>query len=85
MKSRVMGGLGIILHCTFVAFFYYGSLLIAPPYAVYSLWVLWAAFLAAAVYLLLRRPAWALAVPVVAFAVWVGVMAVGDWLLGWSA
>ncbi|MBA2560677.1 MAG: hypothetical protein H0V07_12500 [Propionibacteriales bacterium] len=85
MKRRVIGGLGIALHCTIVAFFYYGSLLIAPRYAAYSLWVLWAAFLVLAVYLLLRRPVWTLAVPALAFAVWLGVMATESWLLGWTA
>lgn len=85
MKQRVLGWLGVVLHCTVVALFYYGSLLLAPTWAVYILWVLWAAFLLLAVYWLLHRPAWALVVPFAAAAVWFGVMGVGDWLLGWTA
>lgn len=85
MRQRVFGWVGIVVHCTVVAFLYYASLLLAPPYAVFSLWALWAVFLALAVYFLRRRPGWALAVPALAFAVWLSVISLGGWLLGWTA
>ena len=84
-KRRVLGWLGVGLHCTVVAIFYFAALLIAPMYAVYSLWVLWFALLALALHLVPRRPAAALGVPFLALILWYAVMAAGGALLSWTA
>lgn len=85
MMQRVLGWIGIVLHCTYVALHYYLSLLIVPPWAAYILWGFWAAFLVLALYLLHRRTVWALAVPFLAMAVWYVAIALGEGLMGWTA
>ena len=84
-KRRVLGWLGVGLHCTVVAIFYYAALLIAPMYAVYSLWVLWVALLALAIYLAPRRPAAAFGVPFLAIVLWYAVISIGAAALNWTA
>lgn len=85
MKQRVLGWLGVGLHGTVVAAFYYGAFLIAPAYAVYSLWVVWVALLVLAVYLVPRRPVMAFGVPFLALVLWFAVMTFGGAMLNWTA
>ena len=84
-KQRVLGWLGVGLHCTLVAVLYYAALLLAPMYAVYSLWVLWVGLLVLAVHLVPRRPAAAFGVPFFALVLWYAVMAFGSAVLNWTA
>jgi hypothetical protein len=82
---RWIGVAGLVLHLAVGVVPYAGSGLVAPPGGVALLWAVWAALLAAAVVLLTRRPALVPLVPVVAVTVWVGVVGLGDALLGWTA
>jgi hypothetical protein len=68
-----------------VGYLYLAAGLAAPLYGVLIFWVIWAALLAFALWLLRRSPAWALAVPLVALGVLYGGLALGGSLLGWSA
>ena len=54
-------------------------------YAVYSLWVLWVALLALAIYLAPRRPAAAFGVPFLAIVLWYAVISIGAAALNWTA
>jgi hypothetical protein len=64
---------------------YMASGLIAPGWAVIGLLATWLVLFGVAIYLLRKRPAWVLAVPVAAALIWFGVMAAGEAWLGWTA
>ncbi len=83
--KRVLGWVGIVLHSTAVALSYYLSLLLAPLWATYVLWGLWVLLLLLAVHLLRRRSVWTLAVPFVAYGVWLAALTLGERLMGWTA
>jgi hypothetical protein len=85
MTQRVLGVIGLVLHCTFVGFFYLITGLLAPMDAVAVLWVVWVGFLVVAVALVRRRSGWALAVPFAALAVWYGVLGFGEAVWHWTA
>lgn len=64
---------------------YAGSGLVAPPWGVALLWLLWAALLGLAV-VLFRRGSWLVLLPApAALALWALVVTLGDVLLGWTA
>ena len=75
--------LALALHAA-VAFPYPSSGLVAPPYGVLALWIIWGAFLALILSLLRARAPLALLVPPVALAVWFAALSLGQALLGWS-
>ena len=75
--------LALALHAV-VAFPYLTSCLVAPPYGVAGLWIVWGAFLALILRLLRTRPPLAPLVPPVALAVWFAALSLGEALLGWS-
>ena len=75
--------LALALHAA-VAFPYLTSGLVAPPYGVFVLWIVWGAFLALLLRLLRTRAPLALLVPPVALAVWFAALSLGEALLGWS-
>ena len=75
--------LALALHAA-VAFPYLASGLVAPPYGVLALWIVWGAFLALILRLLRARAPLALLVPPVALAVWFAALSLGEALLGWS-
>jgi hypothetical protein len=79
-----LGWLGLALHLA-VGYVYLTVGLVAPLWGVLSLWTLWLIMLAAAVWLLMRHPVWALAVPAAAVLILVGTLWFGGSLLGWSA
>lgn len=85
MLPRVLGGIGLVLLCTYVAFHYLMTGLLAPMAATIVMFLVWCGFLAGAVVLYRRRPGWVLAVPFVAMAVWYAVLGLGDAYLGWTA
>jgi len=64
---------------------YAASGLVAPPWAVVGLLVIWAVLLVVGLRLRTRRPAWMLLIPVVDVAVWVGVISAGERFLHWTA
>ena len=76
--------LAVALHLA-IGFFYVAAGLIAPGWAVLTLWTVWLALLVALVLLWRRRPPVALAVPVLAAAVFFGSITAGEQLLGWTA
>jgi len=75
--------LGFVLHAP-VGILYLGSGLIVPLPWTLLLWALWVALAAYAV-ASRRRPGVVLAVPVVAFALWAGIVTAGSALFGWTA
>ena len=82
--ALVLGFVGIAAHLV-VGYFYLAAGLVAPLYGIVVFWVLWAALLGLAIWLLRRHPLWILAVPIVAVAILFGGIALGESLLGWSA
>ena len=68
-----------------VGYFYLVAGLVTPFYGLIVLWVVWVALLVLAIWMLRRRPLLALAVPLVALGILVGVTALGGAFLGWSA
>jgi uncharacterized SAM-binding protein YcdF (DUF218 family) len=77
-------GLALLGHVA-VAPFYIGSGLVAPGWAVLSLYVIWLLLLVGLVLLWRRRPAAALLVPLGAAALVFAVLGLGEQLLGWTA
>jgi hypothetical protein len=82
--TLVLGFIGIAAHLV-VGYLYLAAGLVTPLYGLIALWVVWAALLAVAIWMLRRHPLWILAVPLVALGILVGVTALGGALLGWSA
>ncbi len=68
-----------------VGWLYLLSGLLAPPWAVGILWVVWLIMLVAIARAWRTRPWRVLAAPVVAYAIWAAVMLAGDFFLGWTA
>ena len=82
-RSTLWATLALALHAA-VAFPYLTSGLVAPPYGVFALWIIWGAFLALILRLLRTRAPLALLVPPVALATWFAALSLGEVLLGWS-
>ena len=68
-----------------VGWFYLAGGLVVPGYALIPLWLLWLVLAAVLVRLAVRRSWWTPAVPVVAAAVLVLVIVLGEQVLGWQA
>jgi hypothetical protein len=75
---------GLVAHLV-MGVWYAASGLIAPPWAVAALLVIWVLLLIVGLRLRARRPWWMLAVPVLAVAIWVAVVSAGETFLGWTA
>ena len=82
-RTVLWATLALALHAA-VAFPYLTSGLVAPPYGVLALWIVWGAFLALILRLLRARAPLALLVPPVALGVWFAALSLGEALLGWS-
>ena len=82
--ALVLGFVGIAAHLV-VGYFYLAAGLVAPLYGIIVFWVLWAALLGLAIWLLRRHPLWILAISIVAVGILSGGIALGGALLGWSA
>jgi hypothetical protein len=82
--KRAFGFVGIAAHLV-VGYFYLVAGLVTPFYGLIVLWVIWVALLVLAIWMLRRHPLRALAVPLVALGILVGVTALGGAFLGWSA
>ena len=82
--ALVLGFVGIAAHLV-VGSFYLAAGLVTPLYGIIIFWVLWAALLGLAIWLLRRHPLWILAIPLVAVGILFGGIALGGALFGWSA
>ena len=80
----VLGGVGLVLHLV-VAYFYLAAGLVAPAYGVLFLWMVWAVLFGVVLWLLQKHPAWTPVVPVAAMLFLLGVVSLGEALLGWQA
>lgn len=84
VADTVARWLGLILFLP-VGWLYLVSGLVAPFWAVIVLWVIWLALLAGLIKVWRSRPWLVLAVPLVAFLIWAGILWLGDQFLGWTA
>ena len=88
-RSRVgiaLGVVGLILHCTLIAFFdFFSAALVAPRYGQLLLFIAWSGLLALGVrWLRSPRPGLALATPFLAAGAWIAISILGDGVLGWA-
>ena len=67
-----------------VASLYLSSGLLVPWYAVALLFAIWIVLLVLAIRHR-QRPAWVLATPFIAAAIWLVVVQGGSWIFGWTA
>ena len=65
--------------------FYFAAGLVAPAWAVVLLVVVWLVLVGVAFAWFRRRPWWVVPLPVLAAAIWFGVMSAGEAFLGWTA
>jgi hypothetical protein len=68
-----------------VGYFYLAGGLVIPGYVLIPLWIFWLVLAAWLIRLMIGRSWWTPAVPVVAAAVLVLVLVLGDQVLGWQA
>ncbi|GEM_PF-955493 len=83
-RSMVAWWIGLAGHLAMLVW-YAASGLVAPPWAVIGLLVIWAALLLVGLRLRTTRPVWMLLIPVLDVAIWFGVVSAGDAFLGWTA
>jgi hypothetical protein len=67
-----------------VGWFYLAGGLLIPGWALIPLWVVWVLLALLLVWLAVRRSWWTLAVPIVAAAIFVLTVVVGEQLFGWT-
>lgn len=82
--GRVLPILGLGLY-TATGWLYLGTPLVVPYPWVLGFWLAWIGGGAAAVRVARRRPRWTPVVAGAAIACWVMAVALGGWLLGWTA
>jgi hypothetical protein len=80
----VVAVLAAVAHLV-VGYFYLAGGLVIPGYVLIPLWLLWLVLAAVLVRLAVRRSWWTPAVPLVAAAVFVLVLVVGEQAFGWQA
>ena len=68
-----------------MAFLYFASGLMAPGWAVLVLCILWLVMAVFSVLWFKKRPLLVLAMPVIAYAIWVIALTLGEHFLGWTA
>lgn len=83
--ASVAGWVGMVVHGLLGVFPYGFSGLLAPPWAVVTVAVVWFGLLVAAVYLRKRRPLLVAATPIASLTFWFVFLTFGDLLLGWTA
>jgi hypothetical protein len=79
----VVAVLAAVAHLV-VGYFYLAGGLVIPGSVLFPLWGLWIVLAAVLVRLALRRSWWTPAVPVAAGAIFIGVLVVGEQVLGWQ-
>ena len=82
--KRLLLALAVLLHLG-IGVFYLAAGLVAPLWAVVLLQIAWVVLLVVLVRIGLRRPPYALLVPVGAAALIFSVVTAGEQLLGWTA
>lgn len=82
--AKVVGALGILAQLVLFPF-YLSSGLVTPLWGLIVLIMIWTALLVVAIRLWRTRPFLVPLVPVVAVAVWLGVVSAGEAWLGWTA
>lgn len=83
--TRGAGLIALLMHLLFGVVPYAGTGLVAPGWAVITLWAIWLALLVYGIRLWRRHAAWVWAVPVAAIMVWFAVITLGEWIFGWTA
>ena len=82
--SRVLGVIGLVLYLA-VGWLYLASGLVVPFPWLVGVWVIWAVGLLVLFRVFRASPRLTPLVPLAAVAVWVVVVQMGSWLLGWTA
>ncbi|AGP33658.1 hypothetical protein [Sorangium cellulosum] len=82
--SQIVPWVGIAVHLVIGPAYALAGLL-APPWAVAALWAIWIALLVMAIRVRRSRPWLAAATPLISAAVWLGLLTLGERLLGWTA
>ena len=80
-----IGAVAAMLALVAMAPFYLASGLMAPPWAIAILVVVWLALFGLGCVWFRRRPLWTLALPLIALIVWFGGLSAGEALWGWTA
>lgn len=83
--ARAAAWAGIVVHGVVGVFPYAFSGLLAPPWAVVTVALVWLGLLAAAVYFRKRRPWFVVATPIASLGFWFAFLTFGDLVLGWTA
>jgi hypothetical protein len=81
---KAIGWVGLVGHLA-LFIWYAASGLVAPGWAVAVLLLIWAAFLALAIKLLISRPLYVPLVPLTALLCWILAISLGEAYLGWTA
>jgi hypothetical protein len=68
-----------------VGYFYLAGGLLIPGAVLYPLWVLWVLLAVALVWLAVKGSWWTIAIPLVAAAIFVLMLVLGDQVFGWTA
>ena len=84
LSSMVLGVIGMALYLL-VGVLYLGAGLVMPYPWVYGMWALWLTGLFVLGRVFRRSAAWTPVVPVAAVVIWVGIVALGSFLFGWTA
>ncbi|WP_437317900.1 hypothetical protein [Sorangium sp. So ce385] len=82
--SQIVPWVGIAVHLVIGPAYAFAGLL-APLWAVAALWAIWIALLVMAIRVRGSRPWLAAATPLMSAAVWLGLLTLGERLLGWTA
>ncbi len=82
--ALVLGVGGIVLYLTVGVLYLASGLVVDYPW-VFGMWALWLAGLIPLTTVFRTSPAWTPAVPVAATVLWVVIVQLGHWLLGWTA
>lgn len=80
----ILGGLGLAMYLV-IGWLYLGSGLVMPYPWVYLMWAVWCGGLLPLGRTFRRRTPWTPVVAIAALAIWIAVVSLGDWLLGWTA
>jgi hypothetical protein len=81
---KAIGWVGLVGHLA-LFIWYAASGLVAPGWAVTLLLLIWTAFLALAIRLLVTRPLYVPLVPLTALLFWIMAISAGEAWLGWTA
>lgn len=84
VTAAIVGWAGVALHVV-AGIPYLAAGLVAPLWAILVLWLLWAGLLGVALRLRRRRPWVTFFVPPVAVALLLGLIGLGEAVLGWQA